>query len=151
MIADVISSLINKNIVSIYKNFSKKDMLIYLDTTNELFSTLKYDGYLRNTSTSFIDKEGFPSGLFTRNIYKLVIFFDGITCEKEIMNVISNLTLPKQVDTVVSINPTNVYRDSWDNIKKELNKDDAYLKYRVIVIDIETEEKICKTKIKCND
>jgi hypothetical protein len=42
------------------------------------------------------------------------------------------------------------YPYSWDNIKKELNKESVYLKYRVVVVDLESEEIICKTKINCN-
>ena len=53
MISKVISSLINMSIVSIYKQLDGKDMLIYLSDTNELFNSKIYNGYLRNTETSY--------------------------------------------------------------------------------------------------
>jgi hypothetical protein len=58
------------------------------------------------------------------------------------------LTAPKE--NIISIKPLKSYPDSWDNIKKELNKDNVYVNYRVVIVDLESEEIICKTKITCN-
>jgi glucan phosphoethanolaminetransferase (alkaline phosphatase superfamily) len=52
VIDKVVSSLINMDIVSIYKQPKDKDMLIYLSDSGELFNSAKYQGYLRNTETS---------------------------------------------------------------------------------------------------
>ena len=150
MIAEVISSLINMDIVSIYKQPKDKDMLIYLADSNELFNSKKYQGYLRNTETSYFFNPSMPSRQMERNTYKLVILFAKDTCDKDIKNTIANLLIIAPIDGVVSLKPLKSYPDTWDNIKKELNKDSAYLNYRVVVVDLESEEIICKTKINCN-
>jgi len=85
-----------------------------------------------------------------KNIYKLVILFAKDTCDADVKNTIANLLISAPIDGVVSLKPLKSYPDSWDNIKKELNKDSAYLNYRVVVVDLESEEQICKTKINCN-
>lgn len=150
MIDKVISSLINMDIVSIYKQPKDKDMLIYLSDSNELFNSKKYQGYLRNTKTSYVPIPNMPSRQMERNNYKLVLLFAKDTCDKDVKNVIVNLFLDVPRDGIITITPTESYPDSWDNIKKELNKDTIYLNYRVVVVDLESEELICKTKIVCN-
>lgn len=151
MIDKVISSLINMDVVSIYKQPNGKDMLIYLAETNELFSTKKYEGYLRNTKTSYVQVPELPNRQVERNNYKLVLFFPKDTCDKDVKNTIANLFLEVPNGNVISIKPTESYPDSWDNIKKELNKDSVYIDYRVVIVDLESEEIICKTKITCNE
>lgn len=137
-------------IVSIYKQIQDKNMFIYLSETGELFDSKKYQGYLRNTETSYFFPANMPSTQMERNTYKLVLLFEKDTCDKDVKNTIANLLLDVPKDGVISIKPLKSYPDSWDNIKKELNKDSAYSKYRVVVVDLETEEIICKTKIQCN-
>jgi len=151
MIDKYISSLINKDIISIYKQQQGKDMLIYLSDTNEIFSSKLFQGYLKKLKTSYIVKPEMPNTQFSKNNYKLVILFDKSTCDADVNNVIANLFVAVQKEKIIYIRPTESYCDSWDNIKKELNKDSAYINYRVVVVDLETEEIICKTKIKCND
>ena len=150
MIDKVISSLINMEVVSIYKQLDGKDMLIYLSESNELFSSKKYQGYLRNTETSYFFDAKMPSRQMERNSYKLVLLFAKDTCDKDVRNTIANLLMDVPQNGVISVKPLKSYPDSWDNIKKELNKDSVYLKYRVVVVDLESEEIICKTKINCN-
>lgn len=151
MISDVISNLINKEVVSIYKMPDNKDMLIYLSETSELFSTTKYDGYLRNLKMSFVTDHKNPNYPFIKASYKLVLFLPLHTCNSTITNIVANLKLDVAKDDIKKIEPKDIYPDSWDNIKKELGKDKIYLKYRVVIIDLDTEEKICnKTKLNCN-
>ncbi len=150
MIAEVVSRLINMDIVSIYKQPKDKEMLIYLADSNELFNSKKYQGYLRNTETSYFFNPKMVSMQMEKNIYKLVILFAKDTCDADVKNTIANLLISAPIDGVVSLKPLKSYPDSWDNIKKELNKDSAYLNYRVVVVDLESEEQICKTKINCN-
>lgn len=151
MISEVISDLINQEVVSIYKMPDNKDMVIYLSDTGELFSTTKYDGYLRNLKMTFFSDPKFPNYSYLKASYKLVLFLPSITCDSSVMNIVANLKLDVTMQNVRKIEPKDVYLDSWDNIKKELNKDKVYLKYRVVVIDLDTEEKICNTtKLKCN-
>ena len=150
MISKVISSLINMSIVSIYKQLDGKDMLIYLSDTNELFNSKMYNGYLRNTETSYFFDPKMPSRQMERNTYKLVLLFAKETCDYDVKNTIANLLMDTPQNGVITIKPLKSYPDSWDNIKKELNKDSAYINYRVVVVDLEAEEIICKTKIKCN-
>lgn len=151
MISEVISEIINKEVVSIYKTPSDKDMLIYLNETNELFSTTRYDGYLRNTKMTFVTDEKMPNYSYIKASYKLVLFLPLTTCDSTIMNIVANLKLDIDNNGIKKIEPKDIYTDSWDNIKKELGKDKVYLKYRVVVIDLDTEEKICnKIKLKCN-
>jgi len=153
MISEVISELINKEVVSIYKmpDDKSKDMLIYLSNGGELFSTTKYDGYLRNLRMSYVTDSKMPNYSFIRASYKLVLFLDKMTCDSTIINIVNNLKLETLNNGVKKIEPKDIYTDSWDNIKKELGKEKIYLKYRVVVIDLDTEEKICnKTKINCN-
>ncbi len=147
MIDNVISELIDKTIVRVDKRPDGGNMLIYLYDSMELFTTLKYDGYLRMTKGSRFDLE---QAQMTRNTYKLVLFLDKKTCEKDILNIIANIDTKKQLENVFKIKVSDYYLDSWDNILKEMNKDKSYTKYKVIVIDIESEEIICKEKIKCN-
>jgi hypothetical protein len=151
VIDKVVSSLINMDIVSIYKQPKDKDMLIYLSETNELFNSAKYQGYLRNTETSYFSNPKMPSQQMEKNTYKLVLLFPKDTCDSNVRNTIANLYLSSPIDGVVSLKPLKSYPDSWDNIKKELNKESVYLKYRVVVVDLESEEIICKTKITCNE
>ncbi len=151
MIDKVVSSLINMDIVSIYKQPKDKDMLIYLSDSGELFNSAKYQGYLRNTETSYFFNPKMPSQQMEKNSYKLVILFAKDTCDADVKNTIANLLMDVPTDGVVSLKPLKSYPDSWDNIKKELNKDTAYVNYRVVVVDLESEEIICKTKIKCNE
>jgi hypothetical protein len=151
MISEVISEIINKEVVSIYKTPSDKDMLIYLNETNELFSTTRYDGYLRNTKMTFVTDEKMPNYSYIKASYKLVLFLPLTTCDSTIMNIVANLKLDIDNNGIKKIEPKDIYTDSWDNIKKELGKDKVYLKYRVVAIDLDTEEKICnKIKLKCN-
>lgn len=151
MISEVISNLINKEVVSIYKMPDNKDMLIYLSETGELFSTTKYDGYLRNLRMSYVTDPKNPNYPFIKASYKLVLFLDKITCDSTVINIVNNLKLDVASNGIKKIEPKDIYTDSWDNIKKELGKDKIYLKYRVVIIDLETEEKICnKTKLNCN-
>ena len=138
------------SIVSIYKQLDGKDMLIYLSDTNELFNSKMYNGYLRNTETSYFFDPKMPSRQMERNTYKLVLLFAKETCDYDVKNTIANLLMDTPQNGVITIKPLKSYPDSWDNIKKELNKDSAYINYRVVVIDLESEEIICKTKIKCN-
>jgi hypothetical protein len=138
------------DIVSIYKQPKDKDMLIYLADTNELFNSKLYNGYLRNTETSYFFDPKMPNRQMERNSYKLVILFAKDTCDYDVKNTISNLLISSPIDGIVSLKPLKSYPDSWDNIKKELNKDNAYVNYRVVIVDLESEEIICKTKIKCN-
>jgi hypothetical protein len=151
VIDKVVSSLINMDIVSIYKQPKDKDMLIYLSDSGELFNSAKYQGYLRNTETSYFFNPKMPSQQMEKNSYKLVILFAKDTCDADVKNTIANLLMDVPTDGVVSLKPLKSYPDSWDNIKKELNKDTAYVNYRVVVVDLESEEIICKTKIKCNE
>ena len=151
MIAKVISSLINMDIVGIYKQPKDKDMLIYLSESNELFNSKKYQGYLRNTETSYFFDPKMLSRQMEKNSYKLVILFAKDTCDADVKNTIGNLLLTAPRENIISIKPLKSYPDSWDNIKKELNKDNAYVNYRVVIVDLETEEIICKTKIICNE
>jgi hypothetical protein len=139
------------SIVSIYKQLDGKDMLIYLSETNELFSSKIYQGYLRNTETSYFSNPKMPSQQMEKNNYKLVILFAKDTCDSIVRNTIANLYLSSPIGEVLRLNPLKSYPDSWDNIKKELNKESVYLKYRVVVVDLESEEIICKTKITCNE
>ena len=136
------------DIVSIYKQPKDKDMLIYLADSNELFNSKKYQGYLRNTETSYFFPANMPNRQMEKNSYKLVLLFAKDTCDTDVKNTIANLLMDVPKDGVISIKPLKSY--SWDNIKKELNKDSAYLNYRVVVVDLESEEQICKTKINCN-
>ena len=138
------------SIVSIYKQLDGKDMLIYLSDTNELFNSKIYNGYLRNTETSYFFDPKMPSRQMERNTYKLVLLFAKETCDYDVKNTIANLYLDVPQNGVITIKPLKSYPDSWDNIKKELNKDSAYINYRVVVVDLEAEEIICKTKITCN-
>ena len=138
------------SIVSIYKQLDGKDMLIYLSDTNELFNSKIYNGYLRNTETSYFFDPKMPSRQMERNTYKLVLLFAKETCDYDVKNTIANLYLDVPQNGVITIKPLKSYPDSWDNIKKELNKDSAYINYRVVVVDLESEEIICKTKINCN-
>jgi hypothetical protein len=85
-----------------------------------------------------------------KNTYKLVILFAKDTCDADVKNTIGNLLLTAPKENIISIKPLKSYPDSWDNIKKELNKDNVYVNYRVVIVDLETEEIICKTKITCN-
>lgn len=151
MVSKVISDLINMSVVSIYKAPVDKDMLIYLSDTGELFNTKTYQGYLRLTKTSYFTVKEMPSRQFARNNYKLVLFFGKKTCDSVVNNVIANLWLDVARENIIKITPTESYQDSWDNIKKELNKDKYYVDYRVVVVDLESEEIICKTKIECNE
>lgn len=139
------------DIVSIYKQPKDKDMLIYLADTNELFNSKLYNGYLRNTETSYFFDPKMPNRQMERNSYKLVILFAKDTCDYDVKNTISNLLITAPIQGIVSLKPLKSYPDSWDNIKKELNKDSAYVNYRVVIVDLESEEIICKTKIKCNE
>ncbi len=139
------------DIVSIYKQPKDKDMLIYLASSNELFNSKKYQGYLRNTETTYFFNPKMPSTQMEKNSYKLVILFAKDTCDADVKNTIANLLMDVPQNGVLSIKPLKSYPDSWDNIKKELNKDSAYINYRVVVVDLESEEIICKTKIKCNE
>jgi hypothetical protein len=139
------------DIVSVYKQLDGKDMLIYLSESNELFSSQRYQGYLRNTETSYFFDPKMISRQMERNTYKLVLLFSKTTCDKDVRNTIANLLMDVPQSGIVSIKPLKSYPDSWDNIKKELNKDSAYINYRVVVVDLETEEIICKTKITCNE
>ena len=150
MVSKVISGLINMDIVTIYKQFHDKNMFIYLANTNELFDSKKYQGYLRNTETSYFFPANMPNRQMEKNSYKLVLLFSKDTCDSDVDNVIYNLLMDVPKDGVVSVKPLKSYKDSWDNLKKELNKDSAYVNYRVVVVDLETEEIICKTKINCN-
>ena len=150
MVSKVISGLINMDVVTIYKQFQDKQMFIYLADTNEIFDSKKYQGYLRNTETSYFFPANMPNKQMEKNSYKLVLFFDKNKCDSDVDNVIYNLLMNVPTDGVISIKPLKSYKDSWDNIKKELNKDSAYANYRVVVVDLETEEIICKTKINCN-
>ena len=150
MVSKVISGLINMDIVTIYKQFQDKNMFIYLADTNEIFDSKKYQGYLRNTETSYFFPANMPNRQMEKNSYKLVLLFSKDTCDSDVDNVIYNLLMDVPKDGVVSVKPLKSYKDSWDNIKKELNKDSAYVNYRVVVVDLETEEIICKTKINCN-
>ena len=138
------------SIVSIYKQLDGKDMLIYLSDTNELFNSKIYNGYLRNTETSYFFDPKMPSRQMERNTYKLVLLFAKETCDYDVKNTIANLYMDVPQNGVITIKPLKSYPDSWDNIKKELNKDSAYINYRVVVVDLESEEIICKTKINCN-
>ena len=138
------------SIVSIYKQLDGKDMLIYLSDTNELFNSKIYNGYLRNTETSYFFDPKMPSRQMERNTYKLVLLFAKETCDYDVKNTIANLYMDVPQNGVITIKPLKSYPDSWDNIKKELNKDSAYINYRVVVVDLEAEEIICKTKITCN-
>ena len=138
------------DVVTIYKQFQDKNMFIYLADTNELFDSKKYQGYLRNTETSYFFPANMPNRQMEKNSYKLVLLFAKDTCDKDVKNTIANLLISAPIDGVVSLKPLKSYPDSWDNIKKELNKDSAYLNYRVVVVDLESEEQICKTKINCN-
>ena len=138
------------DIVTIYKQFQDKNMFIYLADTNEIFDSKKYQGYLRNTETSYFFPANMPNRQMEKNSYKLVLLFSKDTCDSDVDNVIYNLLMDVPKDGVVSVKPLKSYKDSWDNIKKELNKDSAYVNYRVVVVDLETEEIICKTKINCN-
>lgn len=148
MINEVISDLINIEVARVEKMPQDKQMLIYLYDTQELFSTNIYKGYVRMTKGSRFDlANGQP---MTRNNYKLVLFLDKTKCLQEIMNIIANLELKNQVGTIMSLKVGDYYLDSWDNILKEMNKDKFYTKYKVIVVDLESEEIICKEKIKCN-
>jgi hypothetical protein len=151
VIDKVISSLINMDIVSIYKQPKDKDMLIYLSDSGELFNSAKYQGYLRKTETSYFSNPKMPSQQMEKNNYKLVILFAKDTCDSIVRNTIANLYLSSPIGEVLRLNPLKSYPDSWDNIKKELNKESVYLKYRVVVVDLESEEIICKTKITCNE
>ena len=151
MVSKVISGLINMDVVTIYKQFQDKNMFIYLANTNELFDSKKYQGYLRNTETSYFFPANMPNRQMEKNSYKLVLLFAKDTCDSDVDNVIYNLLMDVPKDGVISVKPLKSYKDSWDNIKKELNKDSAYANYRVVVIDLETEEIICKTKIQCNE
>jgi len=151
VIDKVISSLINMDIVSIYKQPKDKDMLIYLSDSGELFNSAKYQGYLRKTETSYFSNPKMPSQQMEKNNYKLVILFAKDTCDSILRNTIANLYLSSPIGEVLRLNPLKSYPDSWDNIKKELNKDTAYVNYRVVVVDLESEEIICKTKINCNE
>ena len=151
MIDKVVSSLINMDIVSVYKQPKDKDMLIYLAESNQLFNSTKHQGYLRNTETSYFFDAKMPSRQIEKNSYKLVIFFAKDTCDADVKNTIANLLMDVPTDGVISIKPLKSYPDSWDNIKKELNKDTAYVNYRVVVVDLESEEIICKTKLSCNE
>ena len=92
-----------------------------------------------------------PNRQMEKNSYKLVLLFSKDTCDSDVDNVIYNLLMDVPKDGVISVKPLKSYKDSWDNIKKELNKDSAYANYRVVVVDLETEEIICKTKIQCNE
>jgi len=150
VIAKVISSLINMDIVNIYKQPKDKDMLIYLSESNELFNSKKYQGYLRNTETTYFFDPKMLSRQMEKNSYKLVILFAKDTCDADVKNTIGNLLLTAPRENIISIKPLKSYPDSWDNIKKELNKDNAYVNYRVVIVDLESEEIICKTKIICN-
>ena len=153
MVSKVISGLINMDVVTIYKQFQDKNIFIYLADTNEIFDSKKYQGYLRNTETSYFFPANMPNKQMERNIYKLVLFFDKNKCDSDVDNVIYNLLMDVPKDGVISVKPLKSYKDSWSNIKQELkesNKDSAYVNYRVVVIDLETEEIICKTKINCN-
>lgn len=138
------------SIVSIYKQLDGKDMIIYLSDTNELFNSKIYNGYLRNTETSYFFDPKMPSRQMERNTYKLVLLFSKETCDYDVKNTIANLYMDVPQNGVITIKPLKSYPDSWDNIKKELNKDSAYVNYRVVVVDLESEEIICKTKINCN-
>jgi hypothetical protein len=128
------------DIVSVYKQLDGKDMLIYLSESNELFSSQRYQGYLRNTETSYFFDPKMISRQMERNTYKLVLLFSKTTCDKDVRNTIANLLMDVPQSGIVSIKPLKSYPDSWDNIKKELNKDSAYINYRVVVVDLETEE-----------
>ncbi len=139
------------DIVSIYKQPKDKDMLIYLSDSGELFNSAKYQGYLRKTETSYFSNPKMPSQQMEKNNYKLVILFAKDTCDSIVRNTIANLYLSSPIGEVLRLNPLKSYPDSWDNIKKELNKESVYLKYRVVVVDLESEEIICKTKITCNE
>jgi len=139
------------DIVSIYKQPKDKDMLIYLSDSGELFNSAKYQGYLRKTETSYFSNPKMPSQQMEKNNYKLVILFAKDTCDSILRNTIANLYLSSPIGEVLRLNPLKSYPDSWDNIKKELNKDTAYVNYRVVVVDLESEEIICKTKINCNE
>ncbi len=138
------------SIVSIYKQLDGKDMLICLSDTNELFNSKIYNGYLRNTETSYFFDPKMPNKQLERNTYKLVLLFAKYTCDYDVKNTIANLYLDVPQNGVITIKPLKSYPDSRDNIKKELNKDSAYVNYRVVVVDLEAEEIICKTKINCN-
>ena len=150
MIDNVISDLLNIEIVSIFKTPDNSgNNVIYLsDSANEIFTTARYGGYLRNIRTSYFQDTKLNIKL-TKCNYKLVLFFSLTDCIDHIKNKIERLWLSVPKDDIVTIKPTESYFDSWDNIKKELGKDKTYLKYRVVVIDIETEEKFCSNKKTC--
>lgn len=144
----LLSSLLGITIAKVRFDKEDKETVIYLADTNEYFNTTRFGGYIREVSAERIEKNRGFSFLHT---YKLVLFFDKTTCDDDCVNVIMNAeTTRTGVSEIDYVKVKRYFTDSLDNVKKEF-KNNTYLKYKVVIADLETEETICKTKIQCNE
>jgi len=135
------------NIASVRFDKEDKDTIIYISDTKELFNTARYSGFIRSISAERIDR---PRGIAFLNNYKLVLFLDKDTCDADVINIVMNAETSRTGVTGIDyIKVKRYFLDSLDNLKKEV-KSNLYLKYRIVIADLEVEEQICKTKLTCN-
>ncbi len=148
MVDRLLSVRLGIDIAKIRVEKEDKNTVFYLSDTYELFNTAKYGGFIRSISAERIDR---GRGAVFLNIYKLVLFLDKGMCDSDCVNVIMNSEMNRtDVNEIDYIKVKRYFLDSLDNVKKEI-KDKIYLKYKVVIADLEIEETICKTKISCNE
>lgn len=142
----LLSRLLGIDIANVRIEKEDKDTRIYLNESNDLFNTAKYSGYIRQVGAERVDGRGFVFA----NTYKLVLFLPKDMCDSDCLNIILNAeTTRTGLDEVGFIKVKRYFLDSADNVKKEV-KEKIYLKYKVVIADLDVEEIICKTKINCN-
>lgn len=145
-LAKIISERLNKTIVHVRYEKHDGNYFIYLGESNNLFESTRYDGYIKHVSSERDGDDGFR---FT-STYRVVLLLDKTMCDEDVIGFIMNIELHKTNSK--NINKIRIKRhflDSNENVKKEM-KDNTYLKYKVIIVEIEVKEQFCKTKIQCN-
>lgn len=148
MLHKLLTSLLGVQIANVRFEKEDKNTVIYLSDTNELFNTLRYGGFVRSVSSERVERD---RGFVFLTTYKLVLFLDKDMCDSDALNFILNSETKRTGYSELGyVKVKRYFLDSLDNVKKEI-KDKIYLKYKVVIADLEVEEIICKTKITCNE
>ena len=133
-------------IASVHYTKVNGEFRIYLADTKRDFSTTEYGGFIRNISSERTGTVGFE---FLKT-YKVVLFLDKDMCDEDAERYILNIETERTLDKNIKyVRIKRHFLDSYENIKKEV-KDNIYADYKVVVIEIEVKENICKKLIKCN-
>jgi hypothetical protein len=144
MINEIISDLIKIEIAHVFQYERNGELVLYHFDSDSIFDTKNFGGYVRQIKSTRIEDKNVTNWFKTD--YKLVLFFDPRKCFDDVKNILVNVESTKRVGDILGIKVKTFYLDSVLNAKQEKLKG---FNKKVIIVDIEVTEMICKTPINC--